>query len=77
MTIYIGGFAAMLVCLALVLAVPDLSDVLSGKDTDPVTTTFARGGRSDRAAGVIAVVMVSFFSCLISLEAATSRLLFS
>jgi len=26
-------------CLALVLAVPDLSDVLSGKDTDPVTTT--------------------------------------
>jgi len=39
MTIYIGGFAAMLVCLALVLAVPDLNALLSGKDVDPVTTT--------------------------------------
>src|SRR5258707_15724966 len=39
MTIYIGGFAAMLVCLALVLAVPNLSAVLSGQDPDPVSTT--------------------------------------
>jgi amino acid transporter len=77
MTIYIGGFAAMLVCLALVLAVPDLNAVFSGKDTDPVVTVLntAMGPIGLRA--VIAVVMVSFFSCLISLEAATSRLLFS
>ena len=77
MTIYIGGFAAMLVCLAFVLAVPDLNAVFSGKDTDPVVTILntAMGPIGLRA--VIAVVMVSFFSCLISLEAATSRLLFS
>jgi len=77
MTIYIGGFAAMLVCLAFVLAVPDLSAVFSGQDTDPVVTILntAMGPIGLRA--VIAVVMVSFFSCLISLEAATSRLLFS
>ena len=77
MTIYIGGFAAMLVCLAFVLAVPDLSAVFSGRDTDPVVTILntAMGPIGLRA--VIAVVMVSFFSCLISLEAATSRLLFS
>ncbi|MFZ0481155.1 MAG: APC family permease [Terriglobales bacterium] len=77
MTIYIGGFAAMLVCLALVLAVPDLNAIFSGKDTDPVVTVLraAMGELGLRA--VIAVVMVSFFSCLISLEAATSRLLFS
>jgi amino acid transporter len=77
MTIYIGGFAAMLVCLAFVLAVPDLNAVFSGKDTDPVVTVLntAMGPIGLRA--VIAVVMVSFFSCLISLEAATSRLLFS
>lgn len=77
MTIYIGGFAAMLVCLAFVLAVPDMTDVFSGKDTDPVVTVLnsAMGPIGLRA--VIAVVMVSFFSCLISLEAATSRLLFS
>ncbi|HKM46560.1 MAG TPA: amino acid permease [Terriglobales bacterium] len=77
MTIYVGGFAAMLVCLAFVLAVPDLNAVFSGKDTDPVVTILntAMGPVGLRA--VIAVVMVSFFSCLISLEAATSRLLFS
>lgn len=77
MTIYIGGFAAMLVCLAFVLAVPDVHAVLSGKDSDPVVTILntALGPVGLRA--VIAVVMVSFFSCLISLEAATSRLLFS
>jgi amino acid transporter len=77
MTIYIGGFAAMLVCLAFVLAVPDLNAVFSGRDSDPVVTilTTAVGPIGLRA--VIAIVMVSFISCLISLEAATSRLLFS
>ena len=77
MTIYIGGFAAMLVCLALVLAIPDLNAVLSGQDADPVTTTLRAAVGEVGLRAVIAVVMVSFFSCLISLEAATSRLLFS
>jgi amino acid transporter len=77
MTIYIGGFAAMLVCLALVLAVPDLQAVFSGQDADPVTTTLGAALGPIGLRAVIAIVMVSFFSCLISLEAATSRLLFS
>ncbi len=77
MTIYFGGFAAMLVCLALVLAVPNLSAVLAGQDADPVTTTLRAALGNFGLRAVIAVVMVSFFSCLISLEAATSRLLFS
>src|ERR1700722_1216043 len=38
MTIYIGGAAAILVCLALVLAVPDMGAAISGKDPDPVGT---------------------------------------
>ncbi len=77
MTIYIGGFAAMLVCLALVLAIPDLNAAISGRDADPVTTTLRAAVGEFGLRAVIAVVMVSFFSCLISLEAATSRLLFS
>jgi amino acid transporter len=77
MTIYIGGFAAMLVCLALVLAIPDLNAALSGKDADPVTTTLRAAVGEVGLRAVIAVVMVSFISCLISLEAATSRLLYS
>lgn len=77
MTIYMGAFAAMLVCLALVLGIPDLEAVLSGKDTDPVVTVLRTAMGAIGLRAVIAVVMVSFISCLISLEAATSRLLFS
>lgn len=77
MTIYIGGAAAIYVCLGLVLAVPDVAAVVSGADKDPVTTTLraALGEWGFRA--TIAVVLVSFLSCLLSLQAAASRLLFA
>lgn len=77
MTIYIGGGAASFVCLALLLAVPDMAAAISGQDADPVGTTLktAMGDTGFRA--VIAVVMVSFISCLLSLQAAASRLLFA
>lgn len=77
MTIYIGGGAASFVCLALLLAVPDMGAAISGTDKDPVATTLktALGDIGFRA--VIAVVMVSFISCLLSLQAAASRLIFA
>src|SRR5579872_3100490 len=77
MTIYVGGGAAMFVCLALIIAVPDLGAITSGKDTDPVTTTLraAMGEVGFRA--VLAVVLVSFISCALSMQAAASRLLFA
>ena len=77
MTIYMGAFAAMLVCLALVLGIPDMQAALSGKDADPVVTVLRTAMGEVGLRAVIAIVMVSFISCLISLEAATSRLLFS
>ncbi|MBI2362589.1 MAG: amino acid permease, partial [Elusimicrobia bacterium] len=77
MTIYIGGGAASLVCLALLLAQPDLAAAVSGAEADPVGATLkgAMGVTGFRA--VLAVVMVSFLSCLLSLQAACSRLLYS
>jgi amino acid transporter len=77
MTVYVGGAAAMLVCLALILAVPDLPSVLHGDVADPVADTLiaALGMMGFRA--VIVVVLVSFISCLLSLQAAASRLLFA
>ena len=77
MTIYVGGAAAMLVCLALILAVPDMSAIISGKDTDPVATIL-RGAMGDVGfRAVLAVVLVSFVSCALSMQAAASRLLFA
>jgi amino acid transporter len=77
MTIYVGGGAAMFVCLALILAVPDMGAVIAGKDTDPVATILrtALGDVGFRA--VLAVVLVSFISCALSMQAAASRLLFA
>lgn len=77
LTIYVGGGAAMFVCLALLLAIPDLAKALSGQYTDPVAAilTSALGETGFRV--VVAVVLVSFFSCLLSLQAAASRLLYA
>jgi amino acid transporter len=77
MTIYVGGAAAMLVCLALVLAVPDMRSVLAGKDPDPVASVLRAAGGELGFRAVIVVVLVSFISCLISIQAAASRLLFA
>lgn len=77
MTIYIGGGAASLVCLALLLASPDLKAAISGADADPVATTLQAALGLGGFRAVIAVVMVSFLSCLLSLQAAASRLLYA
>jgi hypothetical protein len=65
------------VCLAFVLSINDIGAVISGKDTDPIVTLLraAMGETGFRA--VIVVVLVSFVSCLLSLQAAASRLIFA
>ncbi|MBT9330137.1 APC family permease [Paracidobacterium acidisoli] len=77
MTIYIGGAAAIFVTLALLLAITDMPSVISGKDADPVVTVLRNALGPLGVRIVMAIVLISFFSCLLSLQAATSRLLFS
>jgi len=77
MTIYVGAAAAMLVCLALILAVPDIHLVTAGTITDPIPALLRAAGGEFAFRGVIVVVLVSFISCLISIQAAASRLLYS
>ncbi|MEU5884337.1 amino acid permease [Spirillospora sp. NPDC047279] len=77
MTIYVGGAAATFVCLALVLAVPDFGAVISGADADPVGGVLTTAFGSFGAKVVLVVVLVSFLSCAMSLQAAASRLIYS
>jgi amino acid transporter len=77
MTIWIGGISAMFACLALILAVADMQAVINGTDKDPVTTVLNNAFGSVGSRVIMAVVMVSFISCVISLQAAASRLLYS
>ena len=77
MTIYIGGAAALWVCLAFVLSIKDIGAVISGKDTDPIVTLLRDSMGDVGFRAVILVVLVSFISCLLSLQAAASRLVFA
>jgi len=77
MTIYIGGAAAIWVCLAFVLSISDIPAVIAGKDTDPIVTLLKASMGEIGFRAVIVVVLVSFISCLLSLQAAASRLLFA
>ncbi|ORA36282.1 APC family permease [Mycobacterium aquaticum] len=76
-TIYIGGAAATFVCLALVLSVADIPAVIAGTDTDPVSTVLNEAFGPVGAKVILLVVLISFLSCAMSLQAAASRLAYS
>ncbi len=77
LTIYVGGIAALWVCLGFVLAVPDVAAAMTGRDKDPVVTVLESAMGMTGFRVVIGVVSVSFVSALLSLQAAASRLLFA
>lgn len=77
MTIYVGGFASFFITLALLLAVPNIGAVVSGEDADPVTTILMDAFGPVGFRVVLGVVLISFFSCALSLQAAASRLVYS
>lgn len=76
-TIYVGGAAAIGVSLALVMSIRDIGAVVSGDDTDPVAEVLHDAFGATGARVVIAVVLISFLSCVLSLQAAASRLTYS
>ncbi|MCX5063489.1 MULTISPECIES: APC family permease [unclassified Streptomyces] len=76
-TIYIGGAAATFTCMSLLLSVTDIGAVISGKDTDPVVHLLYDAMGETGARLVMAVVLISFLSCTISLQAAAGRLIYS
>jgi len=77
MTIYIGGAASFFITLALLLAVPDFAAVISGANADPVSNALQTAFGDVGFRVVVAVVLISFFSCALSLQAAASRLIYS
>lgn len=76
-TIYIGGAAATFVCLALILSVADIPAVISGADADPIATVLTDAFGTVGSRLVLCVVLISFLSCAMSLQAAASRLVYA
>ncbi|MGE2730738.1 APC family permease [Mycolicibacterium vaccae] len=77
MTIYVGGAAAIFITVAMTLAVTDFGAVIRGEDTDPINTILASAFGDVGSKIVLVVVLLSFISGALSLQAAASRLLFS
>lgn len=77
MTLYVGGVASMFIALGLILAVPDFGAILDGTATDPVGTIFLDTFGTFGFKIVMIIVLVSYLSCTISLQAAASRLMYS
>jgi amino acid transporter len=77
MTIYVGAGASVFIALALLLAVPDIPAVIAGRDTDPIITVLRSAFGPLGSLFVVAVVMVSFVSNLLSIQAAVSRLIYA
>ena len=77
MTIYIGGIATTFVTFALLLALPDVRAAISSHDPDTVGTILKASLGETGYRVVCGIVLVSFVSCVLSLQAAASRLVFA
>lgn len=73
-TIYIGMSASVFVCLALILSLPDIYAVMQGRSPNPIEDALLAAFGPMGAKLVVVVVLISFLSCILSLQAAASRM---
>lgn len=77
MTIAVGGVSALVAFGGYVLAAPDLQAIVDGKDADPIPAILESALGPIGAKIFLVVALTAFLSCVLSLQAAASRLLFS
>lgn len=77
MTIAVGGVSALLAFGGYVMAAPHLQDIVNGAEKDPIPAILTAALTPLGAKIFLVVVLTAFLSCVLSLQAAASRLLFS
>ncbi|HKT56376.1 MAG TPA: amino acid permease [Microbacterium sp.] len=77
MTIFVGGVSALFSFGGYVLAAPDLPAIVAGKDVDPIPHILDSALGPVGAKIFLVVAVTAFLSCVLSLQAAASRLLYS
>ena len=77
MTIYVGIGASIFACLALLLAVPDIPAVIAGTSPHPLADVLVAAFGQWGTRAIAIVILISFMSCVLSLQAAVSRLIFA
>ena len=77
LTIFVGGISAVVSFIGYLLAAPDLRAIVAGEVADPIPAIL-NGALGETGARLFLIVaMVSFVSCVLSLQAAASRLIYS
>jgi amino acid transporter len=80
-TLGVGGATTVILTLGLLLAVPSIPDVVSGKDADAVGSVFAASlGKDFGTVGTkfaLAILVLGYASCTLAIQAAATRLVYS
>jgi amino acid transporter len=79
LTILVGGVSGFLSYAGYVLAAPDaqLQAIMAGEDTDPIPTILESALGTVGSKVFLVVTVTAFISCVLSLQAAGSRLLYA
>lgn len=77
MTILVGGVSALFAFAGYVMAAPNLQEIVDGTDPDPIPAILSSTLGDLGAKIFLVVALTAFLSCVLSLQAAASRLLFS
>jgi amino acid transporter len=73
LSLAVAGCLVMYACLGIILAIPSIPDVLSGKVADPISTTLETTLGSGIGRVVLIILTVGFTASLIAVQAAVSR----
>ena len=77
LTILVGGVSGFLSYAGYVLAAPDLEAIVAGEDADPIPSILESSLGTVGSKVFLVVTVVAFISCVLSLQAAGSRLLYA
>lgn len=77
LSIVFGAISAVISIMGYLLSSPDLQDIVNGKISDPIPTILNQALGETGATIFIVVAVIAMLSCILSLQAALSRLIFS
>lgn len=73
LSLAVAGCLVMFACLGIILAIPSIPDVLSGKVADPISTTLETSLGSGIGRVILVALVIGFTASLIAVQAAVSR----
>ena len=77
LTILVGGVSGLLSYIGYVLAAPDLQAIVDGEDPDPIPAILVSSLGTAGSKVFLCAAVIAFISCVLSLQAAGSRLLYA